>query len=131
MGEMNLPWSIYLDFNNPDCWPGIEAAEGESVVIWGSPSNHDDEAGIRARTVKEARKRAALIVRAVNRDALFDEMVEALEPLGKLANEVFVGSLYVTKADDAPLLGFNNFNITYGHLRRARAVLSKVREASK
>jgi len=72
---------------------------------------------------------AALIVRAVNRDALFDEMVEALEPLNRLAEEVIGGGLYATKPDSAELWGFNNAVITYGHLRRARAVLAKAREA--
>jgi hypothetical protein len=64
--------------------------------------------------------------------AILDECEKALAPIRALADAVF----YVhkdgwvmndTKPDDRPLWGFDDVNLTYGDLRRARATLAKLR----
>ena len=76
---------------------------------------------------------APLIVRSVN---ALPELVKALEPLAAIANEVFRSyettpgtfrEAYSDEPDDRPVWGFNRADLTYGHLRAARAALAKVK----
>lgn len=71
---------------------------------------------------------------SVDRDALLEEARRVIEPFQRLAASVFRfdedgREMNATKADDRPLWGFDNTNITYGDLRAVRSFLSKL-EAS-
>jgi len=130
MGEMNLPWRVVIS----DVWPfHIRVLDSEARDVlhekryaYGSKQNTledvmsgrflgaDKDVAVRENAAQMARIEA--IVRAVNRDALFDEMVEALERCERTLGEV--AKIIKPMANEAALVS-------------ARAVLSKVREASK
>jgi hypothetical protein len=72
---------------------------------------------------------------SVDRDALLEEARRVIEPFQRLAASVFRvdedgREMNATKADDRPLWGFDNTNITYGDLRAVRSFLSKLEAKS-
>ena len=56
------------------------------------------------------------------------ELEAALEPLKALSDRVFDDGMNSSKTDDTALYGFDGVYITYGDLRRARAVLSQEKQ---
>lgn len=81
--------------------------------------------------VSEPETALGQIATALNRDALFNEAVEALEPFAAVA-ENDIGE---TEADADRFIPMRSYNrapqITVGDMRRARAVLAKAREVGK
>lgn len=86
----------------PDGWEPILATPGKWMV-WQAACEWANE---------RAAKRIA-------------ELEAALKPLEGIAGRVFYDGMNSSKADDATLYGFDGAYITYGDLRRARAVLSQ------
>ncbi len=63
--------------------------------------------------------------------SLLEECRKVLRPLAALAGAGFYvdesgRELNATRPDDQPVWGFNRVELTYGHLRRCRAILTKL-----
>jgi hypothetical protein len=75
-----LPWHVFDEAYPNHRYPGIEAAEGYSIVVWGSESDAPDQ-GVQGRTPEQARANAEFIVRACN------NFYELLTAARRLASE--------------------------------------------
>lgn len=61
--------------------------------------------------------------------ALIEQAREALEALGRLANEVFRDGMNSRRRDDDAVWGFDRVNLTYGALRLIQSTLTQFRES--
>lgn len=103
-----------------------------------SLENHNLAAGNKARATSMAiyiestdgdldaanRMLAPYIDRATKAEAERDAAVEALKPFAELAGE-FADDDQRSKANDRPVWGYNDCNLTYGDFRRARSITAK------
>lgn len=64
--------------------------------------------------------------RAETAETLLEEARRALEPFIRLADNVFSDGKNATVADEVTLWCFNDTDITFGDLRRARATLDRI-----
>lgn len=120
-----LPWMA-----DPDERPGYE---WNIHIVQQADANMRVCFMSRAEDSEISEANAELIVRSVN---ALPELVKALEPFVAIANAVFnqyetapgqFREAYSDEPDDRPVWGFNRTNLTYGHLRAARAALAKVK----
>jgi hypothetical protein len=86
-----LPWHVFEGGVNNYQWPGIEASNDTSIVVWGD-GDYADDCGVHGETPEQARANAELIVKAVNNH---DALVKALKGIADFcsADAITLGAI--------------------------------------
>jgi hypothetical protein len=90
------------------------------------PDTEDRLAQFLMRESQAAADLADEIVRLRAAETLLEEARRALAPFIRLADNVFSDGKNATVADEVTLWCFNDTDITFGDLRRARATLDRI-----